>query len=98
MVANNPGFHVGTVPRTAVPRWTRAEMLTLADSTQLVCHTDRPDDEVEQVARIIYDHRAEFAQRDPSHVGLDSIFAASDPIALFHIGSERFFRSLAGRS
>lgn len=94
IVAENPGFRIGTVPAAAVARWTASDLTT---STQLVCNADRNEDEVEKVARIIYEHRAEFAQRDPSYASLDATFAAAHPIAPMHPGAERFLRSFDAR-
>ncbi len=97
LVDNNRGLRRSVVPRDACPGWLEADMPTLADRTVLVCRADRPAEEVEQVARIVFEHRNELAQRDAAYARLDADFAGAHPVVPLHPGAERFLRAAGAR-
>ena len=67
----NPGYRRGVIPRQACPRWLGKDMETLAVPTVLACRADRPEEEVYEFARVIYERRETLGQLSPVYQGLN---------------------------
>ena len=94
LVRDNPGYRRGTIPREAFPRWLDADLPTIVVPTVLVCHAERSEAEVYQVARTIYEHRAELAKMSSVYARIDAKFAVEGLAAPLHAGAHRFFNEL----
>jgi TRAP transporter TAXI family solute receptor len=94
LIRSNSGYRRGTIPRDAFPRWLDADLPTIVVSTVLVCHAERSEAEVYQVARTIYEHRAELAKMSSVYTRIDANFAVEGLTAPLHPGAHKFFKEL----
>lgn len=94
LIRSNPGYRRGIVPRDAFPRWLDADLPTVLVPTVLACHAERPEAEVYEVARAIYEQRAELAKMSSVYARIDARFAVERLTAPLHPGARRFFRAL----
>jgi hypothetical protein len=94
LVRSNPGYRRGLVPRDAFPQWLDSDLPTVVVPTVLACHAERPEAEVYQVARTIYENRAELAKMSSVYARIDSGFAVQGLTVPLHPGARRFFRDL----
>lgn len=94
LVLRNPGYHASRLPQSAFPRWLDADAMALAVDTVLVCTDDRPDDEVFEFTRALFNHRDALAQMSSVYRGLDAAFATRSLAAPSHPGASRFFAGL----
>jgi TRAP transporter TAXI family solute receptor len=92
MLARNPSYRRGLLPQAAFPRWLEADVVTLAVPTALVCRADRPEQEVYEFTRTIYEKRDKLAQLSSIYDQLDADFVLDGLTAPLHPGAERFFR------
>jgi TRAP-type uncharacterized transport system substrate-binding protein len=90
----NPGYRRGLLPQTAFPNWLGADVVTLAVPTALVCRADRPEQEVYEFTRTIYEQREKLAQLSVIYNRLDADFVLDGLTAPLHPGAERFFKEL----
>jgi len=96
MMDLNPGYRVGKLPQTAFPGWLSGDMRTLMVPTVLVCHADRPDDEVYLFAKGLYENRETLGQLSSVYQRIDIDFAIKDLTAPIHPGADQFFREIGG--
>lgn len=94
LIRSNPGYRRGIVPRDAFPQWLDADLPTVVVPTVLACHAERPETEVYEVARTIYEQRAELAKMSSVYARIDARFAVERLTAPLHPGARRFFRAL----
>ena len=94
MVRLNPGYRRGLLPKTAFPRWLGSDAVTLAVPTALVCRADRPEQEVYEFTRTIYEKRDKLAQLSGIYNRLDADFVLDGLTAPLHPGAERFFKEV----
>lgn len=90
----NPGYRRGVVPQVACPRWLDADLLTLAVPTVLACRADRPEKEVYEFARTIYEKREALAQLSSVYEGLGDEVVLDGLTAPLHPGAERYFKEI----
>jgi TRAP transporter TAXI family solute receptor len=94
MLLRNPGYRRGTVPRTAFPGWLQADLVTIAVPTVLVCRADRSEQEVQEVARTIYEQRVVMTQLSSAYARLTPDFVLEGLTVPIHPGAERYFKSV----
>jgi TRAP transporter TAXI family solute receptor len=94
MIERNPGYRAGRIPRNAFAKPLKADLATVSVPTALVCRADRSEQEVYEVSRTIYEHRAVMTQLSSSYARLASDFVLDGATAPIHPGAERFFRSI----
>ena len=90
----NPGYRRGVVPRSACPRWLDSDLLTLAVPTVLVCRADRPEREVYDFVRTVYEKREALSQLSAVYEGLDEEVVLNGLTAPLHPGAERYFKGI----
>jgi IclR family acetate operon transcriptional repressor len=93
----NPGYRHGVVRSRACPRWLASDMATLSVPTVLACRADRPEGEVYDFARTIFERRETLGQLSPVYEGLDDDMVLDGLTAPLHPGAERFFDGLGIR-
>jgi TRAP transporter TAXI family solute receptor len=93
MVAANPGYRRGVIPGATYPRLMGADVTTLMVPTVLVCSADRPADEVHEVTRTVFEHRAELALIASVYRRLDASFALDGLTAPLHPGAQRYWQA-----
>ena len=94
MLVRNPGYRRGTIPRTAFPGWLQADLMTISVPTVLVCRADRSEEEVQEVARTIYQQRAVMTQLSSAYARLTPDFVLDGLTVPIHPGAERYFKSV----
>jgi TRAP transporter TAXI family solute receptor len=94
MIARNPGYRAGKIPRNAFAKPLKADLATVSVPTALVCRADRSEQEVYEVSRTIYEQRAVMAQLSSAYSRLAPDFVLDGATAPIHPGAERFFRSI----
>ncbi|HMN78537.1 MAG TPA: TAXI family TRAP transporter solute-binding subunit [Burkholderiaceae bacterium] len=93
MLRLNPAYRPGVIAREAFAHWLEADVVTVAVPTVLVCRADRPEDEVRDFARTIFEKRATLAQMSSAFERLDERFVLDGLAAPLHAGAQRYFRS-----
>ncbi|OGA37622.1 MAG: hypothetical protein A3G24_08445 [Betaproteobacteria bacterium RIFCSPLOWO2_12_FULL_62_13] len=94
LAAGNPGYRVGPIAASAFPRWLKADAQTLIVPTVLVCTAGCAESEVYEVARTVFEHRAELALMSSVYSRIDARFAVADLAAPLHPGAARYFREI----
>jgi len=94
LLSQNPGYHASTISQSAFPRWLDKDAAALAVHTVLVCTEDRPEDEVFEFARALFEHREALAQMSSVYRSLDVEFATRALTAPAHPGAARFFEAI----
>jgi TRAP transporter TAXI family solute receptor len=94
MLRRNSGYRLGNIPAAAFPQWLKADAITIAVPSVLVCRADRSDEEVYEVARTIYDQRAVMTQLSSAYARLTADFVLDGVTAPVHSGAERYFKSI----
>lgn len=94
LIRSNPGYRRGIVPRNAFPQWLDSDLPTIVVPTVLACHAERSEAEVYEVARTIFEHRAELAKMSSVYAKIDAQFAVEGLTAPLHPGARRFFHEL----
>lgn len=94
LAAANPGYRLGSIAASAFPRWLKADARTLTVPTVLACTAGCPESEVYEVARTVFEHRAELALMSSVYSRIDARFAVADLTAPLHPGAARYFREI----
>lgn len=93
MLRLNPAYRPGVIAREAFAHWLEADVVTVTVPTVLVCRADRPEDEVRDFARTIFEKRGTLAQMSSAFERLDERFVLDGLAAPLHAGAQRYFRS-----
>lgn len=93
MLRLNPAYRPGVIAREAFAHWLEADVVTVTVPTVLVCRADRPEDEVRDFARTIFEKRGTLAQMSSAYERLDERFVLDGLAAPLHAGAQRYFRS-----
>jgi len=96
MLALNPGYRQGRLSQDAFPAWLARDTPTLMVPTMLVCHADRPDEEVYQITKGLYENRETLSQLSSVYRRIDIDFAIKDLTVPIHPGADLYFRELGG--
>ena len=94
-VGLNPGYHRSTIAQSVLPRWLASDTPMLCVRTVLVCAADRPEEEVYELTRALFEQRENLAQMSSVYHRLDKDFASEALTAPRHPGAARFFSELA---